>query len=153
MTPTFKSTLKKLIREVMEQDKAVAKNVRATDSFDDFLEKPDNKSNVLFTQKEIDTANNSEIKPTKADGGEITFGSVEATSGKNKTLVVRKKTNRYVGFFCLKNPDDIGSPDDASEEKPKDEIFIKISRPISNGVEDVSLLSNFINEITREYQI
>ena len=41
----------------------------------------------------------------------------------------------------------------ADDDVDKDDIIIKVSRPFKESNQDISLLSNFINVLTKEYQI
>ena len=70
-------------------------------------------------------------------------------------ILIIKKQNKYVAFFSIRTPADISTDktvDDISgAEGEGDAILIKISRPFSDDTG--SMLFNFINFITKEYQI
>ena len=55
----------------------------------------------------------------------------------------------------MSKPADVSTTQEipTDDDVDKDDIIIKISRPFTENNQDISLLSNFINFITKEYQI
>lgn len=160
-------SLSSIARRILNEDKEspVVRNIKSVENFDELLKKSEYAGQAL-SQQEIDVVNRMKTKPSKLVNNEIRFGAPEETSGKNKELVIRKVTGKYVGFFSLRNPVDV-SPDKGLEqptgdatvpvesptEPQKDEVVIIVSLPLSNSMKDVSLLSNFITHLLSEYQI
>lgn len=149
-----------LIRSVLLEslDNPVVKNVSVKGNFDEYVSKPENRGEN-FTKEEIDVLDNLDTKPYKKTPNEIKFSSTEITNNRNKELVVKKKSGRYVAFFSVRKPTDVTPETELSDkdpsEKEKDDIIIKVSRPFLDGYskQDTSLLYSFINTLTKEYQI
>ena len=155
-----------------EKESPVVRNIKSVENFDALLAKPEN-AGSLFTQQEMDAVNRMEVKPTKKTPTELQYGTPEEMSGKNKDLVIRKIKGKYVGFFSLRAPIDVSpdvavapgaevvaEADEATPEEPKnpnepqkDEVFIIVSRPLTNTMKDITMLSNFILHLINEYQI
>ena len=167
MTPSDKRLIAELnhntcelIRSVLleSMENPVVKNVTARGDFDEYVSKPENRGEN-FTEEEMDVFDGLDSKPYKKTPNEVRFSSTEITNNKNKELAVVKKSGRYVVFFSVRNPTDVTSDTSLSdvdnEEKEKDEIIIKVSRPFVTGhsKHDTSLLYNLINTLTKEYQI
>jgi len=170
----IKEKLKEHIRGIINEEKEspVVRNIKSVENFDALLAKPEN-AGSLFTQQEMDAVNRMEVKPTKKTPTELQYGTPEEMSGKNKDLVIRKIKGKYVGFFSLRSPVDVSpdiavapgaevvaEADEATPEEPKDpnepqkdEVFIIVSRPLTNTMKDITMLSNFILHLINEYQI
>lgn len=154
-----------LIREILKEsvENPVVKNITAKEDFDEYVSKPENRGEN-FSTEELDIISTLDSKPYKTMPNEIRFSSTEITNNKNKELAVVKKQGRYVAFFSVRKPTDVSTtvdltdvPDDKTEEEDdRDDIIIKVSRPFSkvdSKSGDPSLLFNFVNVITKEYQI
>jgi hypothetical protein len=152
-----------LIRLVLKEsvENPVVKNITAREDFDEYVAKPENRGEN-FVKEEIDILETLDSKPYKKVPNEIRFSSTEMTNNRNKELAVVKKQGRYIAFFSVRKPTDVSSttdledvPDDGDKTDDRDEIIIKVSRPFSDSSKpfDASLLFNFINTITKEYQI
>lgn len=154
----FTSELIRLVlREAVENP--VVKNITAKDDFDDYVSKPENRGEN-FVQEEFDILETLDSKPYKKIPNELRFSSTEMTNNRNKELAVVKKQGRYIAFFSVRKPTDVSTSTDLKdvpedEEDDRDEIIIKVSRPFTDSSKpyDSSLLFNFINTITKEYQI
>lgn len=167
-----KQSIRGIIQEVLNEEKEspIVRNIKSVENFDELLAKPEN-AGQPFTKEEIDAIQRLDVKPTKLTNTEINFGAPEEMSGKNKDLVIRKVTGKYVGFFSLREPVDVSpdkgltEADEPQTDEPapestddplapqKDEVFIIVSRPLTNSMQDITLLSNFITHLVNEYQI
>ena len=160
----LKRTIRGIINEVLteERESPVVRNIKSIENFDELLKKPENVGQK-FTENELDGIARLEITPYKTTSTEIRFGVMEDMDGNNKELVIRKNNGKYVGFFSVRKPVDV-TPDDLnnsnsddtnvdSDEPQVDEVFIIVSRPLTNTIKDVSLLVNFTTHLTNEYQI
>jgi len=150
-----------LIRSVLteEMENPVVKNITAKEDFDEYVAKPENRGET-FSKEEVEILDTLDSKPYKKMPNEIRFSSTEITNNRNKELAVVKKQGRYVAFFSVRKPTDVSvttdlKDDDTEEEDDRDEIIIKVSRPFTDSSKkfDTSLLFNFVNTITKEYQI
>lgn len=154
----LKNQIVGLIKEVLsEADSPIVRNVTAKEKFDDFIKKPEN-AGEKFTKEEFDISDSLDDRPYKKDPSALRYSAIEPTNGHNKELVIIKKQNRYIAFFSAMKPVDVSSDQEIPDETKnpgagKDDIFIKISRPFKTPGQDTSLLSNFINVLTKEYQI
>lgn len=155
------SLTSELIRTVLFEavENPVVKNVFAKDDFDDYVSKPENLGED-FDKEELDILETLDSKPYKKLKNELRFSSTEITNNRNKELAVVKKQGRYIAFFSVRKPTDVSTSTDLKdvpneEDDDRDEIIIKVSRPFSDRSKnhDVSLLFNFINTVTKEYQI
>lgn len=152
----IKNQLRSLVIQVLnEEDNSsnpVIRNVTAKEKFDDFIIKPENRG-LPFSREELDILGSLESKPYKKSATEIRFSKTDETNNTNKELVVVKKQNHYVAYFSAMKPVDVSADQSIESQEIKDNIFIKISRPFSSPTQDAPLLSNFIDVITKEYQI
>ena len=155
MPPTLRESLKRIVIEVLvEMENPVVKNITAREKFDDYVEKSENKGDP-FTREELEILETLDTTPYKTSPSEVRYSSTEPTNNKNKELVIVKKQKRYVAFFSMNNPANVSTTQEIpnDEDGDKDDIIIKVSRPFSENGQDISLLSNFVNVITKEYQI
>jgi hypothetical protein len=159
MSPTLRENVKRIVREVLvemetKSENPVVKILTAREKFVDFVEKTENKGDA-FTKEEFEILETLDTTPYKASSNEVRYSATESTNNKNKELVVVKKQKRYVAFFSMSNPADMSTTQEipADDDVDKDDIIIKVSRPFKESNQDISLLSNFINVLTKEYQI
>jgi hypothetical protein len=151
----FHSQLKELIIETVltsTQDNPIIRNVTAKDTFDTFIQKSEFIGDA-FNEHELKTIESLDSKPYSKEKNRLRFSATEETDNRNKELVVIRKQNHYIAIFSVMKPVDVSDDQDIPEQEAKDDIFIKISRPISKDDEDGKLLYNFINVITKEYNI
>lgn len=165
-----KEVIKEIVSKVLcEMQDPVIRNVVTKDDFSEYIEKSENQSDSKFTKEELSIIKSLDVQPYEENESEIKYSATEPTNNKNKEFIVRKKGKRYVGFFSVRNPVDLSSEEPSvdllknkedDEEKSDDsesnldDIFIKISRPFDKNLKyDLQLLSNFIDVITKEYNI
>jgi hypothetical protein len=151
-----------LISSVLKEevDNPVVKNISAKENFDDYVSDPKNQGEP-FNDDEFSVVKNLDSQPYKKTNTELRFSSTEVINNRNKELAVVKKQGRYVAFFSVRKPTDVsttvnlGDVSKEDEDDGRDDIIIKVSRPFSknNSSGDPSLLYNFINFITKEYEI
>jgi hypothetical protein len=164
---------KQILNEEVENP--VVKNIKATEDFDTFLNKPENKGEVFY-KEEMDVLDRMDTKPSKKLPNQIKYSGADDISSKNKELVIIKKQKRYLAFFCVKEPTDLNPeepaieaptqdstqpPADASPteseipEEEKDVVFIKVSKPFSDTTKnfDTTSISNFVTFLLSDLQM
>jgi hypothetical protein len=134
MSPTLRENVKRIVREVLvemetKSENPVVKILTAREKFVDFVEKTENKGDA-FTKEEFEILETLDTTPYKASSNEVRYSATESTNNMSTTQEIP-----------------------ADDDVDKDDIIIKVSRPFKESNQDISLLSNFINVLTKEYQI